>query len=114
MTTEDQIECPLCMELLEVDDIGFYPCTCGYQICRFCWHRLKTDGNGLCPACRKPYSDNPAHFEPLSEDEIIRIKKERRQKEVQKKQKLSENRRHLADVRVVQKIWSLLLVYLLD
>ena len=34
---------------------------------------------------------------------IIRIKKERRQKEVQKKQKLSENRRHLSDVRVVQK-----------
>ena len=34
---------------------------------------------------------------------IVRIKKERRQKEVQKKQKLSENRRHLADVRVVQK-----------
>ncbi len=34
---------------------------------------------------------------------IIRIKKERRQKEVQKKQKLTENRRHLADVRVVQK-----------
>jgi predicted amidophosphoribosyltransferase len=39
------------------------------KICRFCWHRLKTDSNGLCPACRKPYSDNPAHFEPLSEDE---------------------------------------------
>jgi CCR4-NOT transcription complex subunit 4 len=117
------------MEPLEVDDIGFYPCTCGYQvsflnrttcfktnkmqlnekninkkkICRFCWHRLKTDGNGLCPACRKPYSDNPAHFEPLSEEEIIRIKKERRQKEVQKKQKLTENRRHLHDTRVVQK-----------
>ena len=34
---------------------------------------------------------------------ILRIKKERRQKELQKKQKLSENRRHLADVRVVQK-----------
>jgi CCR4-NOT transcription complex subunit 4 len=91
------------MEPLEVDDIGFYPCTCGYQICRFCWHRLKTDGNGLCPACRKGYSENPAHFEPLSEDEIIRINKERRHKEVNKKQKLSETRRHLTDVRVVQK-----------
>ena len=39
------------------------------KICRFCWHRLKIDGNGLCPACRKAYSENPAHFEPLSEDE---------------------------------------------
>ena len=34
---------------------------------------------------------------------MVRIKKERRQKEIQKKQKLTENRRHLADVRVVQK-----------
>ena len=39
----------------------------------------------------------------LSHKRIIRIKKERRQKEMQKKQKLTENRRHLADVRVVQK-----------
>lgn len=23
------------------------------QICRFCWHRIRTDENGLCPACRK-------------------------------------------------------------
>ena len=38
-----------------------------------------------------------------NDNRILRIKKERRQKEVQKKQKLSENRRHLADVRVVQK-----------
>ena len=39
----------------------------------------------------------------MSYSRIVRIKKERRHKEVQKKQKLSENRRHLADVRVVQK-----------
>lgn len=103
MASDDNCECPLCMEPFEVDDMSFYPCTCGYQICRFCWHRLKIDGNGLCPACRKAYSENPAHFEPLSEDEIVRIKKERRFKEVQKKQKLTENRRHLSDVRVVQK-----------
>ena len=24
-----------------------------FQICRFCWHRIRTDENGLCPACRK-------------------------------------------------------------
>ena len=36
---EDPVECPLCMEPLEIDDINFFPCTCGYQICRFCWHR---------------------------------------------------------------------------
>lgn len=30
---DDQVECPLCMEQLEVDDLNFYPCTCGYQVC---------------------------------------------------------------------------------
>ena len=24
-----------------------------HQVCRFCWHRIRTDENGLCPACRK-------------------------------------------------------------
>lgn len=52
---EDPVECPLCMEPLEIDDINFFPCTCGYQICRFCWHRIRTDENGLCPACRKVF-----------------------------------------------------------
>lgn len=69
---EDAVECPLCMEPLEVDDLNFFPCTCGYQICRFCWHRIRTDENGLCPACRKAYSENPADFKPLSMEEIAR------------------------------------------
>lgn len=69
---EDAVECPLCMEPLEVDDLNFFPCTCGYQICRFCWHRIRTDENGLCPACRKAYSENPADFKPLSKEEIAR------------------------------------------
>ena len=64
-------ECPLCMEPLEVDDLNFYPCTCGYQICRFCWHRIRTDENELCPACRKAYPENPADFTPLTQEQVI-------------------------------------------
>uniref|UniRef100_A0A336LLJ7 CSON012299 protein n=1 Tax=Culicoides sonorensis TaxID=179676 RepID=A0A336LLJ7_CULSO len=67
---EEQIECPLCMEPLDVDDLSFYPCSCGYQICRFCWHRIRTDENELCPACRKAYSENPADFTPLSQEQV--------------------------------------------
>ena len=26
------MKCPLCMEQLEIDDVNFYPCTCGYQV----------------------------------------------------------------------------------
>lgn len=32
---EEQVECPLCMEPLEVDDLNFFPCTCGYQVILF-------------------------------------------------------------------------------
>ncbi|XP_025159580.1 probable serine/threonine-protein kinase tsuA isoform X3 [Harpegnathos saltator] len=100
---DDAVECPLCMEPLEVDDLNFFPCTCGYQICRFCWHRIRTDENGLCPACRKAYSENPADFKPLTKEELSRIKAEKRLKDQQRKQKVMENRKHLANVRVVQK-----------
>nr|XP_053635954.1 probable serine/threonine-protein kinase DDB_G0282963 isoform X3 [Cherax quadricarinatus] len=101
--SEDMVECPLCMEPLEMDDLNFFPCTCGYQICRFCWHRIRTDENGLCPACRKAYPENPADFKPLSHEDLQRIKQEKRQKDAQRKQKVTENRKHLANVRVVQK-----------
>lgn len=100
---EEQVECPLCMEPLEVDDLTFFPCTCGYQICRFCWHRIRTDENGLCPACRKAYPEDPADFKPLTQEEVAKLKAEKRQKDQQRKQKISENRKHLANVRVVQK-----------
>ncbi|KDR14903.1 CCR4-NOT transcription complex subunit 4 [Zootermopsis nevadensis] len=100
---EEQVECPLCMEPLEVDDLNFFPCTCGYQICRFCWHRIRTDENGLCPACRKAYPENPADFKPLSQEEVARLKAEKRHKDQQRKQKITENRKHLANVRVVQR-----------
>ena len=32
LSGDEAPECPLCMELLELDDISFYPCTCGYQV----------------------------------------------------------------------------------
>ncbi|CAB3369121.1 Hypothetical predicted protein [Cloeon dipterum] len=100
---DEPVECPLCLEHLEVDDLNFFPCTCAYQICRFCWHRIRTDENGLCPACRKPYPENPADFKPLSSAEIQKIKVQKRQKDQQRKQKVTESRQHLASVRVVQR-----------
>ncbi|KAK2725200.1 CCR4-NOT transcription complex subunit 4-like isoform X1 [Artemia franciscana] len=101
-SSEEAIECPLCLEPFEMDDLSFYPCTCGYQICRFCWHRIRTDENGLCPACRKPYAENPADFKPLTSQELAKIKAEKKQKDQAKKQKAYENRKHLQNVRVVQ------------
>lgn len=103
MDNNEGVDCPLCMEPLEVDDINFFPCACGYQICRFCWHRIRTDENGLCPACRSSYPENPAEFKPLTGSDLQKIRQERRQKEVQRRQKISDCRRHLGQIRVLQK-----------
>lgn len=37
---EEPVECPLCMEPLEVDDLNFFPCTCGYQVSLGCYDKL--------------------------------------------------------------------------
>ena len=29
---DEPLECPLCLEYLELDDVNFYPCSCGYQV----------------------------------------------------------------------------------
>ncbi|CAD5218476.1 unnamed protein product [Bursaphelenchus okinawaensis] len=94
-------ECPLCMEPFDFDDVHFYPCTCQYQICRFCWHRIREDENGLCPACRQPYSDQPVTFQPLSTTDVQRIKSEKKQSK--QKTKPADSRKHLANYRVLQK-----------
>ena len=35
LSGDEAPECPLCMELFELDDINFYPCSCGYQVYYF-------------------------------------------------------------------------------
>ena len=31
----ERSECPLCLEDLEIDDLSFYPCPCGYQVAQY-------------------------------------------------------------------------------
>ena len=52
--------CPLCMEALDATEIQFLPCPCGFQLCLFCYGKIKEEmggepGAGLCPGCRKEY-----------------------------------------------------------
>ncbi|KAJ2802465.1 transcriptional repressor general negative regulator of transcription subunit 4 [Coemansia guatemalensis] len=100
--TEDW-ECPLCLEELDIDDRGFFPCECGYQICRFCHNRLSEDYGGRCPACRRLYSEQTPRWKPISPAQVARIKHEKKAKEREKREIESNSRRHLANVRVVQK-----------
>lgn len=91
------------MEALDWDDLGFYPCSCGYQICRFCWHRLKTDENGLCPACRQTFPDIPVSFNPeVSAEELKKQKKRNKERNKTNKEQVVRAQ-DLATLRVVQK-----------
>ncbi|KAG0052599.1 transcriptional repressor general negative regulator of transcription subunit 4 [Gryganskiella cystojenkinii] len=103
MSDEEDFDCPLCMEELDISDRNFRPCPCGYQICRFCWHHIKEDLNGRCPACRRIYSEETVEFTPISADELAMIKNEKKAKEREKKEMEAMNRKHLSNMRVVQK-----------
>ncbi|XP_054161490.1 uncharacterized protein DDB_G0283357-like [Oppia nitens] len=99
------IQCPLCMETLDFDDLGFFPCGCGYQVCRFCWNRLKNDdtNGGLCPACRQPYPDSPIQFTSISIETVEELKKRKKKQKEKQKLKDAAKSSNLSSIRVVQK-----------
>ena len=47
--------CPICTEELDLTDSSYIPCSCGFQLCLFCYHRISSD-DGRCPGCRKAYN----------------------------------------------------------
>ncbi|KAJ3146291.1 transcriptional repressor general negative regulator of transcription subunit 4 [Geranomyces variabilis] len=100
---EEDLECPLCMEEIDISDKYFKPCPCGYQICRFCWNHIKENMNGLCPACRRPYSEDTVEFKPVPPEEISRIKALKKRREREKREQSERSRQNMANARVVQK-----------
>eukprot|EP00833_Pecoramyces_ruminatium_P018381 jgi/Orpsp1_1/1192413/evm.model.d7180000093062.1 len=100
---EEELLCPLCMEEIDIADRNFKPCACGYQICRFCWNHILEDMNGLCPACRRPYSKETVEFTPIPQEELQSIKAKKRAKERERREQEQNARKHLSNVRVVQK-----------
>ncbi|KAH9533947.1 hypothetical protein CY35_18G080700 [Sphagnum magellanicum] len=51
--------CPICTEELDMTDSSYIPCSCGFQLCLFCYHRISSD-DGRCPGCRKAYNSEVA------------------------------------------------------
>jgi len=100
---EEELTCPLCMEEIDLADRNFKPCSCGYQICRFCWNHILEECNGLCPACRRPYSKETVEFTPIPQEELQSIKAKKRAKERERREQEQNARKHLSNVRVVQK-----------
>ncbi|EGC32793.1 hypothetical protein DICPUDRAFT_37779 [Dictyostelium purpureum] len=66
MSDEDN-SCPLCLDELSKADRKFRPCPCGYQICVFCFERIRESESNKCPACRKTYDSE--NFANISSDE---------------------------------------------
>lgn len=54
----------------------------------WCWHHIRENLNGLCPACRTPYNADPHAFSAVDRQEII--KRNREQRAVEKKAKKIE------------------------
>ncbi|TIA88947.1 hypothetical protein E3P81_03188 [Wallemia ichthyophaga] len=100
---EEDRDCPLCLDEMDISDLNFKPCPCGYQICRFCWHRIKENLNRKCPACRREYTNEGAKFQPVAAEDVKRIERQKKSKEKEKKELDNLGRSRLADVRVIQR-----------
>jgi CCR4-NOT transcription complex subunit 4 len=102
--------CPLCCEELDLSDREFYPCKCGYQVCMWCWHRIRESESGLCPACRTPYGEDPHQFSAVDVEDVL---KENKAKEAAKKERqrvdgepiveVPKDRTMLANMRVIRR-----------
>ncbi|EJF62637.1 hypothetical protein DICSQDRAFT_160966 [Dichomitus squalens LYAD-421 SS1] len=99
----DEAECPLCLEEMDISDLNFKPCPCGYQVCQFCWHHIKENLNSRCPACRREYTDEAVQFKPINPEDHKRLTQQKKQRERERKELDALGRRHLANVRVVQR-----------
>ena len=73
---DEDMECPLCLEPLDITDRNFRPCKCGYQICLWCYHSITDRGNKCCPACRTTYSPSAIEGITLDEDTIKAMRKQ--------------------------------------
>ncbi|KAG8875189.1 transcriptional repressor general negative regulator of transcription subunit 4 [Tulasnella sp. 331] len=100
---EEGTECPLCVSEMDMDDLNFKPCPCGYQLCRFCYHHIKENLNGRCPACRREYSDDAVEWKAMSSEDQKRLIQQKKQKEKEKKELEVLKRAHLPNMRVVQR-----------
>lgn len=116
MTTEDDANCPLCMETMDATDRATHLCTsCDYSICLWCFHHIMEDANienssGRCPNCRTVYNAASITMERINPEDLE--KSVRKQKSRSKGRAISnpqavepdtsQNYQQLNNVRVVQ------------
>eukprot|EP00890_Picochlorum_soloecismus_P000031 jgi/Picsp_1/1028/NSC_04512-R1_ccr4-not transcription complex subunit len=106
---DDEVECPVCCNDLDLTDRSIRYCECGFRPCLWCYHQileeaLKDSLVAKCPNCRSEYDQNKISMQHIDNDQLEEEKKKLKEKERQKGlhggQKAS--RAHLANIRVVQ------------
>eukprot|EP00656_Telonema_subtile_P014560 TRINITY_DN17481_c0_g1_i2.p1 TRINITY_DN17481_c0_g1~~TRINITY_DN17481_c0_g1_i2.p1 ORF type:complete len:510 (-),score=66.62 TRINITY_DN17481_c0_g1_i2:212-1741(-) len=95
--SEEEVECPLCLEPMDETDQTFYPCPCGYQICLYCFNRVK-EKNDKCPACRAKF--NSEEYRYVAPDEApVRHREPTGQPSQQEQQAQRSQLQAMADAR---------------
>ena len=51
----------------------FLALNASFQICRFCWHHIKENLNGRCPACRREYTEEAVQFKAVNPEEYVLV-----------------------------------------
>lgn len=102
---DDGDVCPLCAEEMDLTDKQLKPCQCGYEICVWCWHHIMemAEMDRRCPACREPYNKEKIVGMSMNCERLTDINFEKRHKSHKSKAKVAEARKHLSDVRVIQR-----------
>ncbi|KAI3379772.1 hypothetical protein SNEBB_002044 [Seison nebaliae] len=90
-------DCPICLEDM-TGDCSFFPCDCKYQICAFCWDRIKSEGDNRCPHCRQCYKSTSSMEASRFSNEEDKCEDEMN---VEEKEKL-ERFYYLSNLRVLQ------------
>ncbi|CAL0316978.1 unnamed protein product [Lupinus luteus] len=109
MGDKGEKSCPICTEEMDLTDQQLKPCKCGYEICVWCWHHIiemaqKDETEGRCPACRSPYDKERIEAMAANCKRLVAEMNSKYKRKMQKlKPKPSEGRKHLTDVRVIQR-----------
>ncbi|KAG8914247.1 transcriptional repressor general negative regulator of transcription subunit 4 [Tulasnella sp. 417] len=112
---EEEPECPLCVGEMDMDDLNFKPCPCGYQ--RFveltsCPARLIRESSSssrrsavfVIITSRKTLMDDALHVDGnIQTTRQKRLNNQKKQKEKEKKELEALKRSHLPNMRVVQR-----------
>ena len=82
---EEDNECPLCTEELDLTDQAAELCQCGYKICLWCYNQIienaaKDNTEGRCPACRTVYNPDKINMAEIDQDLLAESRKKKREK----------------------------------